>query len=174
VKETLKGNGVRTPASLVGKSKYWYENEIKLSSADINEIEELKKWYKYQLDTYLPSDGFVLFRKGAGQVEELEWRKVLRAIGLKADAIQALEINDVCDFATLNHTSKKWKISEPSSKTLRSDENLSDWKDWQKMGLTGTSFTLLVRRTSTRGTGWQISTVHNTRDLCSGILTPAK
>jgi hypothetical protein len=135
VKVTLRGNGVYSPASLVEKSKYWYENEIKLSSTGIHQIEKFKKWYKYQLDTYLPSDWIVSFRKEAGQVEELEWRKVLKAIGLKADAIQALEINDVCDFATLNHMSKKWKISEPNLKTLRGDENHFDWKDWQKMGL---------------------------------------
>jgi len=99
--------------------------------------------------TYLPSDWIVSFRKEAEQVKELEWRKVLRAIGLKADAIQSLEINDVCDFATLNYTSKKWKISEP--------------REWQKMGL---------RENDVRH-GRQSSAVHSTRDLFSGISTQA-
>jgi len=148
MKFTLKGSGIHTPASFVGKSKYWYEHEIALDSADIHEIEKFKKWYKYQLDTYLPSDWIVSFRKDSTRVTEIKWRKVLKAIGLKADAIQALEINDVCDFATLNHTSKKWKISEPGSKKLRSDVSSSDstepnssisnmekWDEWQKMGL---------------------------------------
>jgi hypothetical protein len=115
IKDTLSSNDVITPGIFVEKSKYWYKHEMKLKDADIHKIEKFKKWYKYQLDTYLTSDWIVSFRKEAEQVKELEWRKVLKAIGLKADAIQALEINEVCDFATLNHKSKKWKISEPSS-----------------------------------------------------------
>ena len=62
----------------------------------------------------MPSDWILSFHKEASQVRELEWRKVLKAIGLRADAIQALEINDVCDFATLNHRSKKWKSVSPT------------------------------------------------------------
>jgi len=154
VKQTLEDNRVYTPASLASKSKYWYEHEIKLNSSDISEIEKFKEWYNYQLDTYLPSDWIMSFHKEASQVRELEWRKVLKAIGLRADAIQALEINDVCDFAALIHTSKKWKISEPSFKKLRSDVSSSDsvepninastsssttntdiWDEWRKMGL---------------------------------------
>jgi hypothetical protein len=72
----------------------------------------------------------VSFRKEAEQVKELEWRKVLRAIGLKADAIQALEINDVCDFATLNETSEEWRITKSDG-----DESSSDSNEWQKLGL---------------------------------------
>lgn len=127
MKQTLKDKGVHTPAIFVEKSKYFYMHEMKLSGEDIHKIEMFKQWYKYQLDTYLQSDWVVSFLKEADQVTDLEWRKVLKAIGLKADKIRALEINDVCDFATLNHRSKKWKISEPN--------NNSGSSEWNEMGL---------------------------------------
>mmetsp|Transcript_11996 Transcript_11996/g.17903 ORF Transcript_11996/g.17903 Transcript_11996/m.17903 type:complete len:511 (+) Transcript_11996:99-1631(+) len=111
-KKSLKDNGVHSPASFVEKSKYWYEQVIKLSRTDIDEIEKFKNWYKYQLDTYLPSDWITSFREEAARVNDLEWRKVLKAIGLKADEIQALEINDICDFGTLNLRSKEWRITK--------------------------------------------------------------
>eukprot|EP00985_Skeletonema_marinoi_P004600 scaffold1991_cov73-Skeletonema_marinoi.AAC.1 len=135
VKESLKDNGVHTPASFVEKSKYWYEHEIELSSTDVNEIEKFKQWYKYQLDTYLPSDWIVAFREEAAHVNDLEWRKVLKAIGLKADAIQAVEINDICDFVTLVYTSEKWRIAEPTSKKNRYDVIKTDWDGWKSLGL---------------------------------------
>ncbi|KAK1743948.1 hypothetical protein QTG54_005545 [Skeletonema marinoi] len=135
VKESLKDNGVHTPASFVEKSKYWYEHEIELSSTDVNEIEKFKKWYKYQLDTYLPSDWIVAFREEAAHVNDLEWRKVLKAIGLKADAIHALEINDICDFVALIYTSEKWRIAEPTSKKNRYDVSNTDWDGWKSLGL---------------------------------------
>ena len=137
VKESLKDNGVHTPATFVEKSKYWYEHKIELSSTDVNEIEKFKKWYKYQLDTYLPSDWIVAFREEAAHVNDLEWRKVLKAIGLKADAMQALEINDICDFVTLIYTSEKWRIAEPTSKSKKNgcDVSNTDWDGWKSLGL---------------------------------------
>mmetsp|Transcript_37168 Transcript_37168/g.75828 ORF Transcript_37168/g.75828 Transcript_37168/m.75828 type:complete len:855 (-) Transcript_37168:98-2662(-) len=132
VKETLKDNGVHTPAGFVEKSKYWYEHEIKLSSRHISEIEKVKRWYKYQLDTYLPSDWIMAFREEAAQVNDLEWRKVLKAIGIKADAIQALEINDISDFASLIYTSEKWRINGPRESN---DWSMPEWNEWQKLGL---------------------------------------
>jgi len=119
----------------VEKSKYWYEHKIELSSTDVNEIEKFKQWYKYQLDTYLPSDWIVAFREEAAQLNDLEWRKVLKAIGLKADAMQALEINDICDFVTLIYTSEKWRIAEPTSKKSGCDVSNTDWDGWKSLGL---------------------------------------
>jgi len=130
VRVKINDKKVFTPASFVEKSKYWYEHEINLNSTDIHEIEKFKKWYKHRLDTYLPSDWIVSFRKEAAQVNDLEWRNVLKGTGLKADAIHALEINDVCDFATLNHTFEKWRITKHNG-----DVSNSDWNEWQKMGL---------------------------------------
>lgn len=72
MKQTLKDKGVHTPAIFVEKSKYFYMHEMKLSGEDIHKIEMFKQWYKYQLDTYLPSDWVVLFRKEANQVTDLE------------------------------------------------------------------------------------------------------
>eukprot|EP00984_Skeletonema_dohrnii_P004398 scaffold1565_cov144-Skeletonema_dohrnii-CCMP3373.AAC.9 len=132
VKETLKDNGVHTPAGFVEKSKYLYEHEIKLSSRHISEIEKVKRWYKYQLDTYLPSDWIMAFREEATQVNDLEWRKVLKAIGIKADAIQALEINDISDFASLIYTSEKWRINGPRESN---DWSMPEWNEWQQLGL---------------------------------------
>eukprot|EP00985_Skeletonema_marinoi_P015596 scaffold8093_cov174-Skeletonema_marinoi.AAC.7 len=158
-KKSLKDNGVHTPASFVEKSRYWYEQVMKLSSTDIDEIVKFQNWYKYQLDTYLPSDWIASFREEAAQVSDLEWRKVLKAIGLKADAIQALEINDICDFGTLNHRSKNWRITKKdgdddvgrcllwgnnNSPSPNSPTNVetpqdttadSDWNEWKSLGL---------------------------------------
>jgi hypothetical protein len=145
-KKSLKDNGVHTPASFVEKSRYWYELVMKLSSTDIDEIVKFQNWYKYQLDTYLPSDWMASFREEAAQVNDLEWRKVLKAIGLKADAIQALEINDICDFGTLNHTSKNWRITKKDGdhdvgrcllwgNTPEDTTADSDWDGWKSLGL---------------------------------------
>lgn len=135
-KGTLQVNGVHSPDSFVEKSKYWYEHEIKFTSRQISQIEKFKKWYKHQLDDYLPSDWIVSFRKDSKHEGEIEWRKVLKAIGLKADAIQALEINDIRDFATLIRTSEKWRINGPDAKAKKSpDGSMPVWNEWQECGL---------------------------------------
>jgi len=135
-KGLLQDNGVHSPDSFVEKSKYWYEQEIKFTSRQISQIEKFKRWYRHQLDDYLPSDWIVSFRKDSKQEGEIEWRKVLKAIGLKADAIQALEINDICDFATLIHTSEKWRINLPNGEATASpDRSMPVWNEWQEFGL---------------------------------------
>jgi len=133
-KEILKDNGVHSPDSFVEKSKYWYEHEIKFSSRQISQIEKFKRWYRHQLDDYLPSDWVVSFRKDCKQEGDIEWRKVLKAIGLKADVIQALEINDICDFATLIRTSEKWRMNEPKARETGT-ESKPVWNEWQESGL---------------------------------------
>ncbi len=137
-KESLDKSGVKTPASFVMKSKYWFKHEIELSSSEICEIEKFKRWYKYQLDKYLPSDWIVAFREEAAQVQgvDFEWRKVLKTIGLKADAIQALEINDISDFINLIYTPEKGRVTKPK-RMNGGVEGISDsdWNEWQKIGL---------------------------------------
>jgi len=133
--KVLKDNGVHTPASFVEKSKYWYEHEIELCSTDMDEIEKFKKWYKYQLDDYLPSDWIMAFRNDRKRTKVFEWRKVLKAIGLDDDMVQTLEINDICDFASLIYTSEKWRITKPTSKKNGGDVGNSDWNEWQCFGL---------------------------------------
>ena len=133
--KVIKDNGVHTPESLVEKSKYWYEHEIELCSTDMDEIEKFKKWYKYQLDDYLPSDWIMAFRNGRKRMKVFEWRKVLKAIGLDDDMVQTLEINDICDFASLIYTSDKWRITKPTSKKNGGDVSNSDWNEWQCFGL---------------------------------------
>eukprot|EP00984_Skeletonema_dohrnii_P034264 scaffold33512_cov113-Skeletonema_dohrnii-CCMP3373.AAC.5 len=135
-KKFLKDNGVHTPASFVDKSKYWYEHEMTLSSTDVNEIERFKQWYKYQLDTHLPLDWIASFRMDSTKEKKIEWRKVLKAIGMDDDAIQALEINGICDFVTLIHKSQKWRIAEPTSKKNWGDvSNTNYWNEWESLGL---------------------------------------
>ena len=133
-KELLKDNGVQSPETFVEKSKYWYEQEIKFRSRQISEIEKFKRWYRLQLDDYLPSDWIVSFCKDSKHEGEIEWRNVLKAIGLKADAIQALEINDVCDFAALIRTSEKWRINGPKARDSP-DGGMPIWNEWQDTGL---------------------------------------
>ena len=69
VRDTLKDYGVHTPALFVGKSKYWYKHEIGLNSAAIHEFGKFKSWYKYQMDTYLPSDWIEAYRKDISSVK---------------------------------------------------------------------------------------------------------
>ena len=132
-KDKLKRRRISTPGLFVEKSKYWYKYEnFDLDDTDIYEIEKFKRWYKYKLlGPYLPSDWIVTYRKEAVMGKEFEWRKVMKDIGLKVDAVQALEINEIRDFSALNHRSKKWRVTMPASKKNTTRE----WNEWQQMGL---------------------------------------
>ncbi len=132
-KGILKDNGAYSPDSFVLKSQYWFEHEMKLSSRQISQIEKFKRWYNYQLDDYLPSDWIVSFRKDSEGDGAIEWRKVLKAIGLKADAVQALELNDISDFETLIHASEKWRVNGP--KAGESPRSMPSCNEWQESGL---------------------------------------
>ena len=124
VVKTLKAKSVQTPAHFVQKPKSWYsklevdqdigENEqqskqLLLNGTEKFAIEKFKQWYTLNSIGYLPSDWVVSFRNGDIHPKERDLRKVLRVIGLNADAIDALKMNDIKDIATLNRASKDWR-----------------------------------------------------------------
>ena len=130
----LKEKGVYSPTKFAGKSKYWFKAEnFDVNDEDIYEIERFKKWLNGQLDLYLPSDWIDSFRVDNMNMRKIEWRRVLKAVGLDDDALHALEINNVHDFDTLNRMSEKWRITADLDNGGASFSTNS--KEWQKMGI---------------------------------------
>eukprot|EP00985_Skeletonema_marinoi_P002852 scaffold1171_cov144-Skeletonema_marinoi.AAC.7 len=118
VVDTLKAKGVQSPAHFVQKTKSWYDklNEepdvdesLLLKGPEKIAIEKFKQWYLFHSIGYLPSDWIVSFRNDDVHPKERDLRKVLRVIGVNADAIEALKMNDIKDIPTLNRTSKEWR-----------------------------------------------------------------
>jgi hypothetical protein len=151
VKNALKAKNVQTAAHFVQKPKSWYDKlceeesgteensqqtrNLLLNGAEKYAIEKFKNWYSYHFIGYLPSGWNVSFRNDDVHPKERDLRKVLRVIGLKADAIRALKMNDVKDIATLNRTSKEWK-TQGASETQKDGKLASQWQCWEEMGLT--------------------------------------
>ena len=155
VVKTLKAKSVQTPAHFVQKPKSWYsklevdqdigENEqqskqLLLNGTEKFAIEKFKQWYTLNSIGYLPSDWVVSFRNGDIHPKERDLRKVLRVIGLNADAIDALKMNDIKDIATLNRASKDWRTGSSMTNRLhgmrdRDGEQDSQSNAWQRMGL---------------------------------------
>jgi len=156
VKNALEAKSVRTAADFARRPKSWYEKlceeepdteessqqtrHLLLNGAVKYAIEKFKDWYNFHFIGYLPSDWIVSFRNDDVHPKERDLRKVLRVIGLKADAIEALQMNDIKDIATLNRTSAEWKTQDRKRgrccglfREQRDEERASQWED---MGLT--------------------------------------
>jgi len=153
VVDTLQAKSVQTAAHFAQKPRSWYDKLCEeesgteqnskqkknhlLSGIEKHEIDKFKDWYSFHSIGYLPSDWIVSFRNDDvhQKQKERDLRKVLRVIGLNADAIEALEMNGIIDIATLIRTSYQW---------WRQDK----WKhyagfpwepineSWKRMGLT--------------------------------------
>jgi len=134
VVDTLKAKGIQSPAHFVQKTKSWYDklNEepdvdesLLLKGPEKIAIEKFKQWYLFHSIGYLPSDWIVSFRNDDIHPKERDLRKVLRVIGVNADAIEALKMNDIKDIPTLNRTSKEWRTE--STRGLSSMANRIPW-----------------------------------------------
>eukprot|EP00985_Skeletonema_marinoi_P029826 scaffold29257_cov77-Skeletonema_marinoi.AAC.2 len=124
VVKTLKAKSVQTPAhSFSPETKVLVQQARKKFA-----IEKFKQWYTLNSIGCLPSDWVVSFRNGDIHPKERDLRKVLRVIGLNADAINALKMNDIKDIATLNRASKDWRTD--GEQDSRSKSNA-----WQRMRL---------------------------------------
>jgi hypothetical protein len=155
VVNTLKAKSVQTAAHFAQKPKSWYDKlceeesgteqnskqtkHLLLSGIEKHAIEKFKDWYNYHFIGYLPSDWIVSFRNDDIRNDDIhpkerDLRKVLRVIGLKADAIEALKMNDILDIATLNRTSKEWKTK--GARSYSPEQEASRSYEWKDMGLT--------------------------------------
>lgn len=161
---TLEAKSIQSPSHFVQKPKSWY-NKLEVeeeSDTEANEqqpeqllfngsekiaIENFKQWYNFHSMGYLPSDWIVSFRNDDIHPKQRDLRNVLRVIGISADAIAALAINDIKDVTTLNRESKWWKTETKrgsSSMSMvdripwpwaRSGEQESRSTEWKLMGL---------------------------------------
>ena len=153
VVNSLKAKSVLTPAHFVQKPKSWFSkleiisstlkvdsdveqneqqpNRLLLNGTDKFEIERFKQWYTSHMVGCLPPDWVVSFRNDDMQPRERYLRKVLRTIGLSADVIDALKMNNILDVRALNEHSKYWRTSSKSG-----DEQEDTSYSWQQMGLT--------------------------------------
>mmetsp|Transcript_12943 Transcript_12943/g.26167 ORF Transcript_12943/g.26167 Transcript_12943/m.26167 type:complete len:994 (-) Transcript_12943:1104-4085(-) len=138
VVDTLKAKGVQSPAHFVQKTKSWYDklNEepdvdesLLLKGPEKIAIEKFKQWYLFHSIGYLPSDWIVSFRNDDVHPKERDLRKVLRVIGVNADAIEALKMNDIKDVPTLNRTSKEWR-----TESARGLSSIADRIPWIRGG----------------------------------------
>jgi hypothetical protein len=158
VMNTLKAKSIQSPAHFVQKSKSWYNkleeepdteengqqsNKLLLNGSEKVAIEKFKQWYLFHSIGYLPSDWIVSFRNDDVHPKERDLRKVLRVIGVNADAIEALKMNDIKDIPTLNRTSKDWRTENRrglSSIAVKipwiGGEQVSRSNEWKDMGLT--------------------------------------
>jgi len=158
VMNTLEAKSIQSPAHFVQKSKSWYNklgeepdteengqqsNKLLLNGSEKVAIEKFKQWYLFHSIGYLPSDWIVSFRNDDVHPKERDLRKVLREIGVNADAIEALKMNDIKDIPTLNRTSKEWRTESTRGLSSIADripwigaEQVSRSKEWKDMGLT--------------------------------------
>jgi hypothetical protein len=161
VVKALEEKNVQTPAHFVQKPKSWFEklcigepgteensnhHHLLLNGTEKYAIEKFRAWYNFHFIGYLPSDWIVSFRNDDVHPKEREMRKVLRVIGLGADAIQALKMNDIRDVTALNRTSMDWRTEDRRSLVLPSFTDSfpgtrgGDWEsrsnEWKLMGLT--------------------------------------
>jgi hypothetical protein len=159
VVKALESKNVQTPAHFVQKPKSWFEklcigepgkeedsNHFLLNGTEKYAIEKFKDWYNFHFNGYLPSDWIVSFRNDDIHLKEREMRKVLQVIGLGADAIHALKMNDIRDVTTLNRTSMYWRTENKrglglypftdSIPGVRSGDRESRSNEWKLMGLT--------------------------------------
>ena len=164
VVRTLKAKNVLTPAHFVQKPKSWFDklgmeelgteensNNLLFNGTEKYAIEKFRDWYSYRFVGYLPSDWIVTFRNDDVHPKERELRKVLRVIGLSADPVRALKMNDIRDITALNRTSKEWRTENRSglftsnSVTTSIADRMHGMKDverdsrsyaWKHMGLT--------------------------------------
>eukprot|EP00985_Skeletonema_marinoi_P020614 scaffold12321_cov115-Skeletonema_marinoi.AAC.1 len=158
VMNTLEAKSIQSPAHFVQKSKSWYNklgeepdteengqqsNKLLLNGSEKVAIEKFKQWYLFHSIGYLPSDWIVSFRNDDVHPKERDLRKVLRVIGVNADAIEALKMNDIKDIPTLNRTSKEWRTESTRGLSSIADripwigaEQVSRSKEWKDMGLT--------------------------------------
>ena len=156
VVKALEAKSVQTPFHFIQKPMSWYaklcEEEqgsslqskpLLLSGVDKHSIQKFKEWYNYHSTGYLPSDWLVSFRNEDVHPKERELRKILRVIGLNADAIDTLKMNEIKDIATLNRESKRWKTETNRGSSprvgriswMRNGDQLSRSYDWKLMGL---------------------------------------
>ena len=158
--KTLEENNVQTPAHFVQKPKSWFKrlstgglnaeegsNNLLFNGTDRYAIEKFREWYSYRFVGYLPSDWIVTFRNDNVHPKERDLRKVLSVIGLNADAVRALKMNDIRSITNLNRTSKDWMTGSKGgfdslrgslTSNLRSRvlEQEKRSKEWKQMGLT--------------------------------------
>ena len=114
-----------------------------LSGIDKTAIQKFKEWYIFHFIGYFPSDWIVSFRNDDVHPKERDLRKVLRVIGLNADAIEVLRMNDIKDIATLNRMSKNWRTESriglysmaANFSGMGGGEQESRSNEWKDMGL---------------------------------------
>ncbi len=141
--KTLEAKSIESPAHFVQKPMSWYAKLCKeeqgsdihqsktflLSGSDKDAIKKFKEWYNHHSMGYLPSNWVASFRNDDLHPEERDLRRILREIGLNADAIEALKMNDITNIAFLNRTSMDWR-------TGRDGDEGSRCYEWKLMGLT--------------------------------------